>query len=276
MNRTLLVKALTGDDPADVEAWCTFAASEEATMLRAHFDGAIAGNSRSAREYIEIWRRLVDRVLRDMRAEFPDLVVEVGGVLLVTDVERVASPVSSMVLELEALVAPFSSWVTRSNDVGLGACAALIQSVRVAASGLHPVELDVEALPHVECSDAQVRAFRGLVLRALEPERQDLERIQEIFGLSTTKIADLFGVTRQALDQWRTVAIPASRQEKLATVGSIADLLDSNLKTGRIPGVVRRPAAGYGGRSMLDMITEDRQDEVLSRVRASFDWAVPA
>ena len=37
--------------------------------------------------------------------------------------------------------------------------------------------------------------------------------------------------------------------------------------------VVRRPAEAYGGRSMLEMITDGDHRELLESVRASFDYA---
>ncbi|MFV1962841.1 MAG: hypothetical protein ACC658_13540, partial [Acidimicrobiia bacterium] len=138
------------------------------------------------------------------------------------------------------------------------------------------VRLDAPALPHLDVSVAQLDAFRRNVTRALSHDEQDLERIQRIFGLNITDLGRLFGVTRQAVTQWQSMEIPAARHEKVSAVGSIADLLDSHLKTDRVPGVVRRPATAYGGLTILGMIEENRQDAVLEQVRSSFDWAIPA
>jgi hypothetical protein len=41
----------------------------------------------------------------------------------------------------------------------------------------------------------------------------------------------------------------------------------------RVPGVARTPAAAYAGRSMLEMVAEDRHEELLGLVAASFDWS---
>lgn len=62
---------------------------------------------------------------------------------------------------------------------------------------------------------------------------------------------------------------------KLNTLSRIADVLEHQLIPDRIPGVVREKAKAFRGRSMLDLIAEDRQDEVLKRVEESFDWARP-
>ncbi len=100
-----------------------------------------------------------------------------------------------------------------------------------------------------------------------------LDEIQDAFALSNVELGRLFGVSRQAVGEWRSRGVPGSRQEKAATVAAIADLLSHRVKPERIPGVARRPARAYGGATMLEMIEGDRQDELLELVRASFDWA---
>jgi DNA-binding XRE family transcriptional regulator len=110
------------------------------------------------------------------------------------------------------------------------------------------------------------------------PERvgTPLERIRAALGLNRTELAALFGVRRQALDHWAANGVPAKRQEKLATVAGIVDLLSAKLKGDRIPGVVRRPSPAYGGRSALDAIAADDQELVLAELRDAFDWAAAA
>jgi hypothetical protein len=100
------------------------------------------------------------------------------------------------------------------------------------------------------------------------------EQIRKAFGLSDAELARLFGVSRQAVSQWGTV--PASKRAKAATVLSIADILTYRLKPGRLPMVARKPAAAYGGLTMLDMIAADRHEELLGLTRASFELAASA
>jgi hypothetical protein len=100
-----------------------------------------------------------------------------------------------------------------------------------------------------------------------------LDQIADVFALSATELAGLFGLRRQALDHWRAHGIPPSRQQKAAAVAAIADLLGHQLKAERIPGIARRPADAYGGLTMLQMIAADRHLELLASVRASFDWS---
>ena len=100
-----------------------------------------------------------------------------------------------------------------------------------------------------------------------------LDPIAETFELNETELGRLFGVSRQAVGQWRERGVPSNRMAKVATVASIGDLLAHRLKPERIPGIARRPADAYGGLSMLEMIERDRQDELQAEVRRSFDWA---
>ena len=103
-----------------------------------------------------------------------------------------------------------------------------------------------------------------------------LDEIEEVFALSNSAMGRLFGVSRQAIGQWRARGVPGSRQEKVATVAAVADLLLHSLKPERIAGAARRPAAAYGGLTMLEMIRRDRHRELLDLVRSSFDWASTA
>ncbi len=103
-----------------------------------------------------------------------------------------------------------------------------------------------------------------------------LDRIATVLGLRTTELARLFGVRRQAVEQWRVHGVPGERQEQLATLGAVADLLLARLKPDRIPGVVRRSADAYGGRSLLEAIAAGEQTLVLDELRGAFDWAAAA
>jgi DNA-binding XRE family transcriptional regulator len=103
-----------------------------------------------------------------------------------------------------------------------------------------------------------------------------LDPIAETLELSETELGRLFGVSRQAVGQWRERGVPSSRMAKVTTVAAICDLLRHRLKPERIPGIARRPAAAYGGLSMLAMVERDRQDELQAQVRQSFDWGATA
>jgi DNA-binding XRE family transcriptional regulator len=273
---TDLVRALKSDDPDEVERICQVEFKDARESFSRVLPLALSGSRSAAFVYVGLWRQMKESVLRTLHETEPDLVFLVGEHLYVADIKRWPSHASSVLLDAEALEAPFSSWITKTNDVGLGACAALIQKMREITPGLHPIALAVNALPHWEQSDSQIRAFRRHVSAALNESDPALERIRHVFDLSLTQLGGLFGVSRQAVTQWLETGVPEDRLEKVATVASIADLFEYRLRTERIPGVVRREAAAYDGLTALEMIKENRQDELLASVRSSFEWAVPA
>lgn len=271
-----LLRALRSENPAEVQRICELAFKRERESLIHIVPLALSGNRQAATDYVALWRQMTDSILRSLHAVQPDLVIQVGRHFVVADVKRWPSHGSAVVLDGEALEAPFSNWVVTTEDVGLGTCAALIQKVREVTPGLRPIALTVSELPHWDQSDSQIRAFRRHVNSALSGSDPDLERIKEVFNLSLTQLGEVLGVSRQAVSQWLENGVPEERLEKVATVASVADLLRHRLRPDRIPGVVRREAKAYDGLSALGMIQQDRHQQLLESVRASFDWAVPA
>ena len=53
-------------------------------------------------------------------------------------------------------------------------------------------------------------------------------------------------------------------------------MLARRLKPARIPGIARRPASEYGGKTLLELIAADRHVWLLDSVRRSFDYAATA
>lgn len=90
-----------------------------------------------------------------------------------------------------------------------------------------------------------------------EAEREVLNRIRDSFGLSESELGRLFGVTRQAVDQWRRRGVPPTRSADVDRVGELAGLLQRRLLPRRLPQVVRTPARGLGGRSVLQVLESE-------------------
>ncbi len=78
------------------------------------------------------------------------------------------------------------------------------------------------------------------------------------------------------MDKWLLAGPPSDRLAKIGAVAQIADTLRHRLRAGMPAAVVRRPAEAYGGRSMLDVITDDEHVWLAESVRASFDYATAA
>lgn len=203
---------------------------------------ALAGDERAGRRYARAWRELVRAIVSD-RPRVP--------------------PSAPDVLEHLALTAPF--------DPG-GPLRALVSVAAGIIPDMEPVTIPRTA-PVALPRSLDYRRFARAVLAELSRGGSGLERLVDAWGLTITDVARLFGVRRQAVQQWLEEGVPAARQPKLLTVLEIADLLERNLRPDRTPGVVRAPADAYEGRSMLELIAADRHQELLENVRRSFDWA---
>lgn len=92
-----------------------------------------------------------------------------------------------------------------------------------------------------------------------------LDEIQQTFGLSSAETGALFGVTRQAVDQWRKNGVPAERVADVERVRDVARVLYEELIPERIPQVVRNAARGLGDRTILQVLAQPYGAE---RVRA--------
>lgn len=91
--------------------------------------------------------------------------------------------------------------------------------------------------------------------------------------LSSADVADLMGVTRQAVDKWLFSGPPAERMGKIGVIAEISDILRYRLRAGMPAVVARRGAEAYDVRSMLDLIAQDEHEWLLQSVKESFDFA---
>ncbi|HWL90224.1 MAG TPA: hypothetical protein VNP90_02560 [Actinomycetota bacterium] len=204
---------------------------------------ALRGEAAAARRYTRAWRGLVRSLLAS----------------------HDAAAAAADVLDHVALTAPFHP--DGPIQALLSAAAGIIQGMRSS-----PVSSPPAPLP----APLHYERFTLAVLDELSGHGSELGRVMAEWQLSISDVARLFTVTRQAVQQWLEDGVPAGRQPKLLQVLRIADLLQRNLQPSRIPAVVRSDAGAYGGRSMLELIAEDRHDELLESVERSFDWAITA
>jgi hypothetical protein len=242
---------------------------------------AMAGDHDQVRVYVDAYGRLGDRLLEAVGEARPDLIVfdEFHRAQLVVEAKSgdAAQPERiswiRTVLKGEAMNAPFSDWVG-SLGYGRGTALAMVELLRSTLPIGKPLSRPAKRrLPTWELDEGDVVRFYRAVADAIEGSEAPIERIRTVMGLSRTEAALLFGVRRQALDGWRQKGLPAERQEKVATVSAIVDLLSTRLKSDRIAAVVRRQAPAYGDRSILEAIEADAESEVLEALRQGFDWA---
>lgn len=242
---------------------------------------ALAGDLGQVWVYMSAYCSLTDNILDAVSEYRPDLVsVDKDKNVLIVELKsrRNRSPRAETMpwlkasLASEAMSAPFSEWVG-SLGAGRGTAVALVELVRKVLPETKPVKTPPKRQrPDWEIDGADVVRFYRAVTEFLEQREHPLERVQRVLDLNRTELAKLFGVSRQAIERWERQVIPAERQERLASVAAICDLLSANLKSERIPGAVRRSASAYGGRSILEATAAGDDDLVLSELRNAFDW----
>jgi hypothetical protein len=248
------------------------------TSVGTQLDLALQGSDEATREYVRGYRELTASLLAEARGVHSDLVfVTEGGDISLVDAMGKPARAPIEALENAAVEAPFTTWAAHNelaDAVGLD----LTSRIRVL---LGDRALSPPPAVHrwaLAVDDLQAQRFIRRVRHYLNrPDgRNPLNRIMDAFALSKTELAKLFGVRRQAVDQWLARGIPPERQEKVAALEALVDILERKLKPGRLPGAARRAAAVYGGETMLDLIRQDRHGELLDIVHDSFDWASAA
>jgi hypothetical protein len=272
---TLTMTVLDATDPRTAVKAIDAAAPGLRRRLSASLRDALRGRPAAARRYVAAHRELTERLLAAIHEARPDLLVrdDAGEYCVVRP--GGCSSAEIELLRTFAVDAPFSPWV-RLKGPGTGVALDLLARARALLPGVEPLALPVGAsFPRFDDPDALLR-FTRLVAEAQLAERSDLERIRSVLGLSVTDLGGLFGVTRQAAALWLVDGPPAARRAKAATVAAIADVLARRLKPARIPGIARRPAADYGGKTMLELIAADGHEWLLDSVHRSFDYAATA
>jgi len=239
--------------------------------------GAVLGNADEIHCFVTSYVQLVRGILKSAHAIDPDLVLSRGANLLLVDAKGTPSELVTDILDQGALQAPFSPWVGKFGPGAGTAVFAVSEVRRYLRFGPFELPEDWAVFPNLDISRRDYSRFARRAWAELERGRQDpLKHIMETFGLTKTETARLFGVRRQALDTWEAKGVPSARQEKVAAADALANVLEQKLKTTRIPAVVRRPAAAFEGRSILEMIAEGRHLEVLDDTRSRFEWASTA
>ncbi|MBK5223697.1 MAG: helix-turn-helix transcriptional regulator [Acidimicrobiia bacterium] len=178
-------------------------------------------------------------------------------------------PPASVVYLLLRRVSVELPWVAPSVD-GLGIVTVLVDRLRGFAGGL-PQQC---VRPR---RDLDVHRFYWFLRSMAEIEHEQesgspLRRAMTTLDLSSSDVADLMGVKRQAVDKWLLTGPPVDRTPKIGAIAEIADLLRYRLRHGMPAVVARRSAEAYGGRSMLDLIAQDEHEWLRQSVKESFDF----
>lgn len=269
----LLKRMFASSDVEDVRGAVTVAFGAAPRDLSDRLDAALRGDARSVRMYVLQYGAFAESVLH-AADEHANLIV-VGEAHL-GRLPR-GRPDShhygfwALLLNTSA-EAPFSPWTAKYGADGIAL--ELVSRTRRYMPGSEPL-VEPTTKPRFDPSDVDVPLFVRSVRRVIDrlDAPSPLEDVMRAFDLDQRSTADLFGVKRQAIARWLSEGrVPRDRQEKLAALASLADLLERKLKPRRLPGIARRPADAYGGLSMLEMVSADRHDELLRSVRRSFEW----
>lgn len=241
------------------------------------FDAALSGSRLAAREFVRNYLEITVELLQLAGRSDPELVVAVDGSIVAVELAGERAPCVLFTLRRAAYDLQLSPLVSRYGP-GRAAALLILSAIRSLLGSYPPLSMggDVLRETRADLDDRRLRRFERHLAEAFDGASTDLERIMEALALNKTETARLFGVKRQAVDQWLDRGVPAARLEKVASVAAVADILHRNLEPDRIGGIARRLADAYGGISMLEMIEADRHEELRGVLTATFDWASTA
>ncbi len=100
--------------------------------------------------------------------------------------------------------------------------------------------------------------------------RASFARTLEVWNVSQTEAARVFGVSRQAVSKWLRQGIPPERAATISDLAAATDLLVLHLKRDRIPAVVRRPIQALGGVTLMDLLARGDTRTLLATCRDMF------
>ena len=217
----------------------------------------------ATRRYVADYRRLTSALLAAGRELRPDLIVQNGRELTFRDGAGRPAYALIGVLENGSAEAPFTAWASvlggprrrraaprqprpraaRLQRAGRAARAAGggRTTSRRSASCAACASTSTTPTPRTRCGASWTRS------RCPRPTRRSCSASR----------------ARRSTAGWRA-ACPPSARRRSRRCSRCCDLLQRKLKADRLPGVARRPADAYGGRTMLELIAADRHGELLA------------
>lgn len=151
------------------------------------------------------------------------------------------------------------------------------------AGSPRPERLPLAATPPPNHMPLQGRASLGV--RAVRryprgvPTQQDprvvLDDIQAKLELNDERLAWLFRLSADELEQWRLRAVPEDRVADVRDSGATVELLDRKLAVGRLGDMAERPVDALGGETLLESLARD-PSRTRARYEAAFDTSTTA
>jgi hypothetical protein len=100
-----------------------------------------------------------------------------------------------------------------------------------------------------------------------------LARVAAAFGLNKAETGRLFGVSRQAIDEWYLKGVPLGRIADVSRVADLADALHRRFKPERLPQIVRAPLPGLADESILKALCAHGTVPVFDLLDRAFSYA---
>jgi hypothetical protein len=166
----------------------------------------------------------------------------------------------------------FGGWA-RKYGFAVGVLGATVSALRDLDSRFTPLPAPDGVSTLVQQVDPGV--FTGALAAELQAADGPLDRVRQALGIDDTALAGLFGVSRQAVAQWRGHDIPMARRGALLDMVATVDLLERMLKPGMLPLLAVKPVARLGGRTLLQALAEDPAG-TRQVYESAFDYATPA
>ncbi|WP_420626855.1 hypothetical protein [Candidatus Poriferisodalis sp.] len=190
-----------------------------------------------------------------------------GGMGVVADTRSEANP--RVVAQLMRRDIPVFLWMAPTPD-GNGFVKVVVDRLRGHFGGIPN-----QCVKTRDGIDEHQFDWASKALARVELERsysEPLQRAMAICDLSSTDVAEMMGVRRQAVDKWLLSGPPPERLEKIGALVEIADTLKYRLREGSPPLAVRMKSDTYGGRNILEVFADDDHQWLLELIRWSFDF----
>lgn len=101
---------------------------------------------------------------------------------------------------------------------------------------------------------------------------RELQEALATLGFTSQEAAECLRVTPGTLRRWLHVGVPVGRHDGVTALCAVADVLSQHLRPERIHSVVRRPAAGLGGLTLVEYAITKGPAETLAIARQMFDF----
>jgi hypothetical protein len=105
-----------------------------------------------------------------------------------------------------------------------------------------------------------------------DPNSNEITDIQQIFDLNETEAADLFGVDRRTVAQWRANGVPVGRLAEVQRVRELAHIYAHKFQAQRVPAIVRTPADGLAGKTVLEVIATSGAEPIFDHLARLFSY----